>query len=91
MGPIYPRMLQRFSSAETVAALQTGTEELPAAAEALAREVTLFGTYDEAPELIAAWMEAGADSVELVLGPGRPEAELAALLEVAAGAVTIGA
>ncbi|MDA0170131.1 LLM class flavin-dependent oxidoreductase [Solirubrobacter taibaiensis] len=91
MGPIYPRMLRRFSSAESVEALQTATDEFPAAAEALAREVTLFGTYEEAPELIAAWLEAGADSVELVLPPGRPEAELAALVEVAATAVTIGA
>ena len=40
-------------------------------AEELAREVTLFGTYDEGPELIAAWMAAGADSVQLVLPPGR--------------------
>ena len=60
-------------------------------AEELAREVTLFGTYDEAPELIAAWRAAGADSVQLVLPPGRPEEELAALVEVAAAAVTIGA
>ena len=91
MGPIYPRLLERFSSRGRVEALQTAAEELPAMAEELAREVTLFGTYDEAPELIAAWLAAGADSVELVLPPGRPEAELATLVEVAAAAVTIGA
>jgi alkanesulfonate monooxygenase SsuD/methylene tetrahydromethanopterin reductase-like flavin-dependent oxidoreductase (luciferase family) len=84
-------MLERCSSPGAVQALRTATDELPAAAEALAREVTLFGTYDEASELIAAWLAAGADSVELVLPPGRPEAELAALVEVAAAAVTIGA
>ena len=91
MGPIYPRMLERCSSPEVVEALRTATDELPAGAETLAGEVTLFGTYDEAPELIAAWRAAGADSVELVLPPGRPEAELATLVEVAAAAVTIGA
>lgn len=86
MGPIYPRLLQRFSSAQTVQALQAAAQELPVMAEELAREVTLFGTYDEGPELIAAWVAAGADSVQLVLPPGRPEDELAELVEVAAAA-----
>jgi alkanesulfonate monooxygenase SsuD/methylene tetrahydromethanopterin reductase-like flavin-dependent oxidoreductase (luciferase family) len=84
MGPIYPRLLARFSSARTVQALQSGIQQLPALAVELAREVTLFGTYEEGPEQIAAWMAAGADSVQLVLPPGRPEAELAELVEVAA-------
>ena len=57
--------------------------------ESLAREVTLFGTYDEAPEQIAAWLAAGADSVQLVLPPGRPEEELAEIVEVAAAAERI--
>jgi alkanesulfonate monooxygenase SsuD/methylene tetrahydromethanopterin reductase-like flavin-dependent oxidoreductase (luciferase family) len=86
MGPIYPRLLERFSDAETVAALRAGGEDLPDAAEQLAREVTLFGTYDEGPEQIAAWLAAGADSVQLVLAPGRPEAELAEIVELAAAA-----
>ena len=86
MGPIYPRLLERFSSAETVSALHAAPRELPATVEELAREVTLFGTYDEAPELIAAWRAAGADSVQLVLPPGGPEDQLAELLEVAATA-----
>lgn len=81
MGPIYPRLLERFSSSQTVAALQAAGPQLPAAAEPLAREVTLFGTYDELPEQIDAWVAAGADSVALVLPPGRPEDELTALLE----------
>ena len=86
MGPIYPRLLERFSGAQTVEALRAAPRELPATAEELAREVTLFGTYDEAPELIAAWRAAGADSVQLVLPPGRPEEELTELIEVAAAA-----
>lgn len=84
MGPIYPRVLARFSSRSTVEALDAAPGELPTAAEALAREVTLFGTYDEAPGLVAAWRAAGADSVQLVLPPGRPEAELAEIVAAAA-------
>jgi alkanesulfonate monooxygenase SsuD/methylene tetrahydromethanopterin reductase-like flavin-dependent oxidoreductase (luciferase family) len=80
MGPIYPRLLRRFSSPETVDALQSGGHELP---EELARDVTLFGTYDQGAEQIAAWLAAGADSVALVLPPGRQEEELAELLDVA--------
>jgi alkanesulfonate monooxygenase SsuD/methylene tetrahydromethanopterin reductase-like flavin-dependent oxidoreductase (luciferase family) len=90
MGPIYPRLLERFSSPEVVQALRAGADELPDAADALAREVTLFGTYDEAPEQIAAWFAAGADSVQLVLPPGRPERELVEIVEVAARVRTPG-
>lgn len=84
MGPIYPRLLARFSSPATVDALRDAPDELPAGAEALAREVTLFGTYDQAPELIAAWRAAGADSVHLVLPPGCPEDELSEIVAAAA-------
>ena len=86
MGPIYPRMLERFSDPHTVKAMQAEPQDLPGAAEQLAREVTLFGTYDEGPEQIAAWLAAGADSVQLVFPPGRPESELAEIVEVAAAA-----
>ncbi len=94
MGPLYPRMLgQRFGMAAGVNALieaaHDGREpELPAVAEGLAREVTLLGTYDQAREAIAAWFAAGADSVHLVLPPGRPEDELAEIVNVAAGFVS---
>ena len=37
---------------------------------------------------IGAWFDAGADSVALVLPPGRPEAELSELVDVAAGVVS---
>jgi alkanesulfonate monooxygenase SsuD/methylene tetrahydromethanopterin reductase-like flavin-dependent oxidoreductase (luciferase family) len=78
MGPIYPRLLARVADAETVRRLQSETPGFP---EALAREVTLFGTYDEAPELIAGW---NVDRVQLVLPPGRPEEELAEVVDLAA-------
>jgi len=84
MGPIYPRLLERFSTRQAVEAMRAEPHDLPDAAEQLAREVTLFGTYDEGAEQIAAWFAAGADSVQLVLPPGRPEAELAQIVEVAA-------
>jgi alkanesulfonate monooxygenase SsuD/methylene tetrahydromethanopterin reductase-like flavin-dependent oxidoreductase (luciferase family) len=85
MGPLYPRLLaQRFGMADGVDAVLAGALAAPAAG-ALAAEVTLLGTYDEAAGRIAEWA-AAADDVTLVLPPGRPEEELAALLELAAAA-----
>jgi alkanesulfonate monooxygenase SsuD/methylene tetrahydromethanopterin reductase-like flavin-dependent oxidoreductase (luciferase family) len=88
MGPIYPRLLQGFGTTAAVDALLDAADarrtDLPAAAEDLAREVTLFGTYDQAGEAIAAWSAAGADSIHLVLPPGRPEQELREIIDVAA-------
>jgi alkanesulfonate monooxygenase SsuD/methylene tetrahydromethanopterin reductase-like flavin-dependent oxidoreductase (luciferase family) len=89
MGPLYPRMLgRRFgmqAGVEAVAAVARDRRpELPAAAEELAREVTLLGNYDQAAAAISEWFAAGADSVQLVLPPGRPEAELEEIVEVAA-------
>jgi alkanesulfonate monooxygenase SsuD/methylene tetrahydromethanopterin reductase-like flavin-dependent oxidoreductase (luciferase family) len=91
MGPLYPRMLgERFGMAAGLQAVIEAARgnrqpELPAVAEELAREVTLLATYDRAGEAIAAWFAAGADSVHLVLPPGRPEDELREIVEVAAG------
>jgi alkanesulfonate monooxygenase SsuD/methylene tetrahydromethanopterin reductase-like flavin-dependent oxidoreductase (luciferase family) len=90
MGPIYPRMLgERFgmrAGVDAVVAAAAGDHSagLPPASEELAREVTLMGTYDQAGEVIATWLAAGADSVGLVLPPGRPEEELAEIVEAAA-------
>ena len=87
MGPLYPRMLgERFGMRAAVEAV-AGAHELPAAAEELAEEVTLMATFDRADDAIGAWFAAGADDVSLVLPPGRPEAELTEILEVAADAV----
>jgi len=94
MGPLYPQMLaRRFGMAAAVnaviaAAGDRSSPELPAAAEGLAHEVTLFGTYEQAEAAIAAWFAAGADEVNLVLPPNRPEHELAEILEVAARVVS---
>ena len=88
MGPLYPRMLsERFGMGAGVQAVvdaaQERSPELPAAAEELAQEVTLLGTYEEAEQVIGAWLAAGADRVNLVLPPGQPEDELAAIVDVA--------
>ena len=89
MGPLYPRMLgERFGMSAAVDAIVEAADgkappELPAVAEELARDVTLFGTYDEAADTIAAWFSAGADSINLVMPPGHPEEELQELLDVA--------
>ena len=92
MGPLYPRMLsERFGFAHEIEALldanaDGGPPRLPTAAERLARDVTVMGTYDDAPAAIRAWLEAGADAVDLVLPLAVPEEQLGEMLEAAAPA-----
>jgi alkanesulfonate monooxygenase SsuD/methylene tetrahydromethanopterin reductase-like flavin-dependent oxidoreductase (luciferase family) len=90
MGPLYPRMLRdHFGFAHEIDALldangNGGPPQLPAAAERLARDVTVMGTYEEAPDAIRAWLEAGADTIDLVLPLGLPEEQHREMLEAAA-------
>jgi alkanesulfonate monooxygenase SsuD/methylene tetrahydromethanopterin reductase-like flavin-dependent oxidoreductase (luciferase family) len=92
MGPLYPRMLRdQFGFAQEVDALLDanrggGPPRLPAAAEQLARDVTVMGTYDEAPDAVRLWLEAGADTIDLVLPLGLPEEQHREMLEAAAPA-----
>jgi alkanesulfonate monooxygenase SsuD/methylene tetrahydromethanopterin reductase-like flavin-dependent oxidoreductase (luciferase family) len=92
MGPLYPRMLRdQFGFAREVDALleanaSGGALRLPAAAERLAREVTVMGTYGEAPDVVRRWLEAGADAIDLVVPLGLPEGQLREMLEAAAPA-----
>jgi alkanesulfonate monooxygenase SsuD/methylene tetrahydromethanopterin reductase-like flavin-dependent oxidoreductase (luciferase family) len=92
MGPLYPRMLRdHFGFADEVDALleanrKGGMPRLPAAAERLARDVTVMGTYDEAPAAARSWLEAGADTVDVVLPLGFPEEQLREMLEAVAPA-----
>ena len=89
MGPLYPRTLSgRLGFRSEVDALldanrNGGQPRLPGAAERLAREVTVFGTYEEAPDAIGAWLKAGADAVDLILPFGLPEEQLLEMLEAA--------
>ena len=90
MGPLYPRTLRdQFGFGSEIDALLEanggdGPPKLPAAAERLAQEVTLMATYDDAPDAVRLWLEAGADSVDLVLPLGVPEGQLKEMLEAAA-------
>jgi alkanesulfonate monooxygenase SsuD/methylene tetrahydromethanopterin reductase-like flavin-dependent oxidoreductase (luciferase family) len=90
MGPLYPRLLRdQFGFAREVDALLSANAagrppRLPAAAERLAQEVTLMGTYDDAPDTVRRWLEAGADNIDLVLPFGVPEAQLREMLDAAA-------
>jgi alkanesulfonate monooxygenase SsuD/methylene tetrahydromethanopterin reductase-like flavin-dependent oxidoreductase (luciferase family) len=92
MGPLYPRMLRdQFGFAHEVDALlganaNGGPPRLPTAAERLARDVTVMGTYEEAQDTIRLWLEAGADAIDLVLPLGVPEEQLHEMLEAAAPA-----
>jgi len=92
MGPLYPRVLgEQFGFADGIAALLSANEgggmpQLPAAAEELARDVTLMSTYDDAPDAVRSWLESGADEVGLVLPLGLPEEQLREMLEATAPA-----
>jgi len=46
----------------------------------------VMATYDGAPDAARAWLEAGADAIDLVLPFGLPEAQLREMLEAAAPA-----
>ena len=89
MGPLYPRMLRdQFGFAREVDALleanaDGGLPTLPAESERLADEVTVMAGYDEAPATVRRWLDADADSVDLVLPLGLPEELLREMLEAA--------
>jgi alkanesulfonate monooxygenase SsuD/methylene tetrahydromethanopterin reductase-like flavin-dependent oxidoreductase (luciferase family) len=90
MGPMYPRMLRdQFGFASEVDALleanaDGGLPRLPAAAERLAEDVTVMGTYQEAPDAVRRWLAEGADAVDLVMPLGLPEEQGREMLEVVA-------
>jgi alkanesulfonate monooxygenase SsuD/methylene tetrahydromethanopterin reductase-like flavin-dependent oxidoreductase (luciferase family) len=89
MGPMYPRMLrEQFGFGREIDALLAanangGMPRLPAAAESMAREVTLMATYDDAPDEVDAWRDAHVGSITLILPPGCPESALHEMLEAA--------
>jgi alkanesulfonate monooxygenase SsuD/methylene tetrahydromethanopterin reductase-like flavin-dependent oxidoreductase (luciferase family) len=92
MGPLYPLMLRdHFGYADEVDALLAanrdgGMPRLPASAERLARDVTVMGTYDQAPDAARLWLEGGADTFDVVLPLGLPEEQLREMLEAVAPA-----
>ena len=88
MGPVYPRMLRTHGYDLELDALldaNHGSRDacLPVAAERLARDVLLYGTYDEAPTLCKAWLE-HADALTVVAPFGVPAEHIAESIEAIA-------
>ncbi len=85
MGPVYPRMLRVHGYHHELDVLldaNPGPQDarLPAAAERLARDVLLYGTYDEAPQLCRAWLE-HADALTAVAPFGGPAEQITDTIE----------
>jgi hypothetical protein len=92
MGPLYPRVLRdQFGFVDALLECNRGDgpPTLPAAAERLADEVTVMATYDEAPNAVRRWLEAGGDAIDPVLPLGLPEEQLREMLEAAAPAASV--
>jgi alkanesulfonate monooxygenase SsuD/methylene tetrahydromethanopterin reductase-like flavin-dependent oxidoreductase (luciferase family) len=88
MGPVYPRVLRENGyGGEIDALLEASTDPrrpvLPAAAERLARDVLVFGTYADAPEVLAGWQR-HTDDLALVVPFGSELDDLLTVVESAA-------
>jgi len=85
MGPVYPRVLRERGYGRELDALLDANHDspstvLPAAAERLAADVLLYGTYDEAPTLCQAWLD-HADALSAVAPFGMPADNITDSLE----------
>jgi len=85
MGPVYPRVLRAHGYGRELDALLDPNHDslrsgLPAAAERLASEVLLYGTYDEAPALCRTWLD-HADGLSAVAPFGMPADHITESLE----------
>ena len=85
MGPVYPKMLRRHGYHRELDAVLDANPDpnhvrLPAAAERLAQDVLLYGTYDEAPQLCQAW-RSHSDALALVLPFGGPAEQITDTIE----------
>jgi alkanesulfonate monooxygenase SsuD/methylene tetrahydromethanopterin reductase-like flavin-dependent oxidoreductase (luciferase family) len=88
MGPMYPRMLRAHGYDRELDALLDANHDsrgacLPAAAERLARDVLLYGTYDEAPTLCKRWLD-HTDALTVVAPFGVPAEHIAESIEAIA-------
>ena len=87
MGPTYARSLRRHGLGDAVDAVLAAnptrrTTEVPATAEVLLDELTVWGDAEDlARSSLDSWFEAGAEMPVVVLPPGRPVAELEYALE----------
>lgn len=85
MGPVYPRVLREHGYHRELDALLDANRDvrearLPATAERLARDVLLYGTYEDAPKLCRTWLE-HADTFTVVAPFGLPGAQIAEAIE----------
>ena len=85
MGPLYPKVLRAHGYHHELDALLNANPDpidarLPSAAERLAHDVLLYGTYDEAPELRRAWFE-HTDALSLVAPFGVSTEQIGASIE----------
>jgi alkanesulfonate monooxygenase SsuD/methylene tetrahydromethanopterin reductase-like flavin-dependent oxidoreductase (luciferase family) len=86
MGPLYrQRLVQLGFAKEVEAVLAANTPKsrgiVPADAEALLEELTVFGTPEEARAQLARWYAAGAEFPSLLFPPHLAPAELEFMLE----------
>jgi alkanesulfonate monooxygenase SsuD/methylene tetrahydromethanopterin reductase-like flavin-dependent oxidoreductase (luciferase family) len=82
MGPIYRAALSRYGYASEVEAVlqasaDSDSETVPAEAEALLEQLTVYGTPEDVPEQVARWYGAGASMPVLMMNPnlGRDETD----------------
>lgn len=81
MGPLYPRTISRLGFAKEVEAViaantTRGSAVVPAEAEALLDELTVYGTPEQARARLAGWQEAGAAMPILLLPPNQTPAQI---------------
>ncbi len=86
MGPLYGRTLRNRGFGDAVDAVLAanpgrGTAEVPAAAQVLLDELTVWGDADAARAGVQRWYDAGADMPVLVLPPNRGVDELDLVLD----------
>lgn len=88
MGPVYPRVLREWGYAAEVDALLAAnvdprTPVLPRAADRLAQDVLIYGTFADAAHTVSAWQR-HADAVALTLPFDLPPRDLTAVLQALA-------
>lgn len=86
MGPLYRQALVRQGFGPAVEAVLAANSPrfagaVPAEAEVLLDQLTVFGPPAEARQRLARWHQAGADLVAVFLRPNLPPDEIAATLE----------
>lgn len=81
MGPLYRNALARLGfnqEVEAVLAANAGKKPaiVPAEAEALLDQLTIYGTPDQVQKQLVAWYQAGAEMPALMLGPNLTNDEI---------------